>query len=79
MVGVRQGGVVDDGGADSMLQFQLKRGGDRTKRCRKMKQRQQARLGSIERKRDTMRRRGNIGRRRGGTREGKGRRQRQLS
>jgi hypothetical protein len=31
--------VACGGGADSVLQFQLKRGGDGTKRCRKMKQR----------------------------------------
>jgi hypothetical protein len=36
-----------------MLQFRLERGGDGIKHYRKMKRRQQARLGSMERKRDT--------------------------
>jgi hypothetical protein len=40
--------------------------------------RQRARLGSIGMKCDTVRRRGDIGQRRGGTEEGKGRRRRQL-
>jgi hypothetical protein len=31
--------VADGGGVDSMLQFQLKRGGNGMKRCQKMKQR----------------------------------------
>jgi hypothetical protein len=35
------------GGADSMLRFRLKRGGDGMKHCRKMKRRQRARLGSM--------------------------------
>jgi hypothetical protein len=30
-------GVAASGGADSMLQFQLERGGDGTKHCRKLK------------------------------------------
>jgi hypothetical protein len=38
--------------ADSMLQFWLKRGGDGTKHYQKMKQRQQARLISMRRKRE---------------------------
>jgi hypothetical protein len=67
--------VACDGGADSMLQFWLKRGGDGTKHCRKMKRRQRAHLGSMGRKRDTVRWHDNIGRRRGGIGEGKGRRQ----
>jgi hypothetical protein len=33
------GRVACGGGADSMCQFRLERGGDRTKRCRKMKRR----------------------------------------
>jgi hypothetical protein len=45
-----------------------------TKSCCKMKQRQQVRLSSIGRKRDTVRRCDDIGRRRGGTGEEKGRR-----
>jgi hypothetical protein len=43
------------GGADSMLQFRLERGGDRMKHYRKMKRRQRARLDSIERNRDMTR------------------------
>jgi hypothetical protein len=39
--------VVGGGGENSMVRFQLKRGGDRTKRCRKMKYEQRARLGSM--------------------------------
>jgi hypothetical protein len=46
--------VVGGGGADLMLWFQLNRGGNETKRCQKMKQRQRARLGSMEKKRDMM-------------------------
>jgi hypothetical protein len=61
------GGVVD-----SMFQFWLSRGGDRTKSCQKMKRRQRAHLGSMRRKRDTMRWHGDIDRRRGDTGEGKG-------
>jgi hypothetical protein len=45
--------VVGDGGVDSMLWFQLERGGDEMKRCRKMKRKQQTRLGSMERMCDT--------------------------
>jgi hypothetical protein len=48
------------GGADSMLQFRLKRGGNGTKCCQKMKQRQWAHLGSMGRKRDTLQQRGDI-------------------
>jgi hypothetical protein len=61
-----------------MLQFRVERGGDGTKHYRKMKRRQQARLGSMERKRDTTWRRDDIGRRRCGIGEGKERRRRQL-
>jgi hypothetical protein len=57
--------VDGGGGADSMLQFQLEKGADRMKYCQKMKC-------------DTTLRRGDVGRRRGGTREGIGRRRRQL-
>jgi hypothetical protein len=39
--------VVGSGGTNSILQFQLKREGDETKRCQKMKQRQQAHLSSM--------------------------------
>jgi phage FluMu protein Com len=38
------------GGMNSMVQFQLERKGNGTKRCRKMKQMQWARLGLMERK-----------------------------
>jgi hypothetical protein len=37
--------VANGGGADSILQFQLKREGDGMKHCQKMKQMHQARLG----------------------------------
>jgi hypothetical protein len=78
-VGVeRSGRVADDGGADSILRFQLKRGSDETKRYRKMKRGQRAHLGSMEKKRDMMRRCGDIDQRRGSIRKGKGRRQCQL-
>jgi hypothetical protein len=64
--------MAGGGGADSMLRFQLERGGD------VMKRRQGARLGSMGRKCDTAQRSGDVGQSRGGTEEGKGRRQRQL-
>jgi hypothetical protein len=70
--------VADSGGADSLLRFQLERGGDGIKRSQKMKLSQRARLSSMERKRDTARWRGDVSRRRGGTREAKGRRRHQL-
>jgi hypothetical protein len=41
------------------------------KYCRKIKWRQRDRLGSMGRKRDTTQQHGNVGQRRGGTREGK--------
>jgi hypothetical protein len=44
----------------------------------KIKWRQRTRLDSMVRKRDTVQRRDDVGRRRGGTGEGKGRRRRQL-
>jgi hypothetical protein len=66
--------VAGGSGSDSMLPFRLERGGDRMKRCRKMKRRRQTHLGSIRRKRDMAWWRGNVGWRRGGTEEGKGRR-----
>jgi hypothetical protein len=49
--------VTSSGGLDSMLWFWLERGGDWMKCYRKMKRRQRARLRSIGKKRDTMRRR----------------------
>jgi hypothetical protein len=53
-VGVRQPRrVAGGGGVDSMLQFWLERGGGEMKCYQKMKQRQRAHLGSMERKRDT--------------------------
>jgi hypothetical protein len=53
--------------ADSMLQFWLERRDDKTKRCQKIKRRQQAHLDSVGRKHNTTWRRENIGRRRGVT------------
>jgi hypothetical protein len=72
------GRVACGGGTDLMLQLRLERGDDRIKRYRKMNWRQQAHLGSMGRKRDTVRRRDDVGRRRDGTEEEKGRRRRQL-
>jgi hypothetical protein len=65
--------VVGGGGADSMLQFRLKRGASGTKHCWKMKRRQRARLGSMERKCDTIRWCHDVDQRRGGIGEVKGR------
>jgi hypothetical protein len=70
--------IACNGCADSMLQFQLERGGDGKRRCWKMKRRQRARLGSMKRKCDTVRWRDDVGRRRGDTEEGKGRKRCQL-
>jgi hypothetical protein len=42
--------VAGGSGIDSMLRFQLERGGDGMKFCRKMKRKQRAHLGSIGRK-----------------------------
>jgi hypothetical protein len=67
--------TADGDGANSILQFRLERGGDGTKYYREMQQRQQAHLGSMERKRDTVWWNDNVGQKRGDTREGKGRRQ----
>jgi hypothetical protein len=64
--------VANSGGADSMLWFQLERGGDEMKCYQKMKQRQRARLSSMGRKHDTARWHGDVGRRRCSTGEGKG-------
>jgi hypothetical protein len=72
------GRVVGGGGLDSMLQFWLKRGDNVIKHCQKMKQMQRAHLGSMERKCHTMLWRGDVGRRRGDTGEGKRRRRRLL-
>jgi hypothetical protein len=44
--------IAYGGGADSMLYFQLKRGGDGIKCCQKMKRRQRAHLDLMRRKRD---------------------------
>jgi hypothetical protein len=70
--------VVGGDGVDSMLRFRLEREVDEMKHCRKMKQRQRAYFGSIRRKCDMVRWRGDVDWRRGDTGEGKGRRQRQL-
>jgi hypothetical protein len=66
--------VTGDGGVNSILQFQLEMGGDGMKCYRKMKQRHRAHLGSMGRKRDTVRRRGDISQRRGGIEVEKGKR-----
>jgi hypothetical protein len=68
--------VAGGGGDDSMLQFRLEGRGDGMNHCWKVKKRQQARLGSMERECDMARRCDNVNRRRGGTEEEKGRRQR---
>jgi hypothetical protein len=57
-----------------MLQFQLQRRGDGMKYCQKIKRMQRAYLSSIEKKRDTTRRRDGVDQRRGSTEERKGRR-----
>jgi hypothetical protein len=66
--------VTDDGGANSILRFQLEMGGDRTKHYRKMKRMHQAHLSSMGRKCDTTQRRSDVGRRRGDIEKEKGRR-----
>jgi hypothetical protein len=66
------------GGADSMLWFRLGRRAVGMKHYWKIKWRQRTRLDSMVRKRDTVQWRDDVGRRRGGTGEGKGRRWRQL-
>jgi hypothetical protein len=70
--------VASGDGADLMLQFQIDRGGDGTKRYRKMKRRQRARLDCIRRKCDTTRQGDNVGCRIGDTGDGKGRRRHHL-
>jgi hypothetical protein len=70
--------MVGGDGVNSILRFQLKREGDGTKCCRKMKWRQQTHLDSIGSKCDIARRRSDVGQRRGGTGEEKGRRQHPL-
>jgi hypothetical protein len=63
------GRVACGSGVDLIFQFYLEMRGDGIKRCRKMKRRHRARLDSIERKHDMVRRCDDVGRRRGGTRE----------
>jgi hypothetical protein len=75
---VREGGRRWWCGFNTLISAREGRGGVGMKCCRKIKQMQRAHLGSIERKRDTTRRCGDIGQRSGGTREGNGRRRRQL-
>jgi hypothetical protein len=48
-----RGGVADGGDTNSMLWFQLERGGDMMNHCRKTKWMERAHLGSIRRKCDT--------------------------
>jgi hypothetical protein len=72
------GRVACGGGTNLMLQLRLERGDDKIKHYRKMNWRQRAHLGSMGRKRDMVRRRDDVGRRRGGTEKDKGRRRRQL-
>jgi hypothetical protein len=67
------------GGADSMLRCRLEMGNDRMKLCHKMKWRQRVHLGSMWRNYNTVQQCGDIGWRKGGTGEGKGRRRRQLA
>jgi hypothetical protein len=55
------GRVTYGDGVNSMFQFRLERGGDKTKRCQKMKRRQRAHLGSTGSKRDTVRQRDDVG------------------
>jgi hypothetical protein len=59
------------GGVDSILRFQVERGGDGMKHCQKMKWRQRGHLGSMGKKSDTVWRRGHVYRRRCGTEEGR--------
>jgi hypothetical protein len=70
--------VANSSAVESMVQFWLERGGDRMKRCLKVKRWQRAHHGSMRRKSDTTRRCGDIDPRRGGTGEGKGMRRCQL-
>jgi hypothetical protein len=63
---------------NSIFQFQLERGGDGTKRYRKMKRMQRAYLDSMGRKRDTIRRHDDVNWRSGRIEQGKERRRRQL-
>jgi hypothetical protein len=75
----------DDAGWSSdgvVLRIERRQNGDeiefRMKCCQKINRRHRAHLDSMGRKSSTAWRRGNIGRRRGGTREGKERRRCQL-
>jgi hypothetical protein len=68
--------VASGGGVESMLRFRLESGGDGTKHCQKMKRMQRVRFGSMGMKCDTAQWCDDISRRRVGTVEGKGRRQR---
>jgi hypothetical protein len=58
-------------GEDSMFQFRLEMGDNRTKRCYKIKRRQRTRLDSMGMKRVMTQRCGDIGWRRGDTGERK--------
>jgi hypothetical protein len=72
------GRLVGGGGADSIFWFWLEMGGNRTKRYQKMMRRKRARIGSMGMKCDTTWLCGNVGQRRCGTKEGKGRRRHQV-
>jgi hypothetical protein len=71
------GRVGDDGGVNSILWFWLERGGDRRNVIERWS-RPRARFGSMRRKRAMMWWNGDVGQRRGTTREGKETRRRQL-
>jgi hypothetical protein len=66
-------------GTDLMIRFRLERGGDGTKHYQKIKRRHRAHLDSMRRKRDMGWRCVDVDWRRDATKEGKGRRWRQLS
>jgi hypothetical protein len=72
------GRMVWGSGADLMFQFRLERGGDGTKCCQEMNQRQWVCLGSMGRKCNTAWWRDDVRQRRGSTGEGKERRRHQL-
>jgi hypothetical protein len=70
--------VADSGGADSILRFCLEGEGDGMKRCRRIKRRQRACLGSMGRKCYTTQWHGDVSRRKDSTGEGEWMRRCQL-